>query len=111
MGIGSDRSDGSVRLAFILYYDDLEMVNPLGAFHGTHNLGMYYWALVNLDRSVRMSFDNLHLMTVALVSDIDYYGIEQIVSGLPGDSSFGSAMTALDSGLAIQLADGSTVIM
>ena len=44
-----------------------------------------------------MSFHNLHLMTVALVSDIDYYGIEQVISGLPGDESFGSAMTALDS--------------
>ena len=108
MGPASDRSDGTVRLAFILYYDDLEVVNPLGAFHGTHKLGMFYWALVNVERSERMSFHNLHLMTVALVSDIDYYGIEQVISGLPGDESFGSAMTALDSGVDVRLANGST---
>ena len=108
LGVDSDRSDGAVRLAFILYYDDLEVVNPLGAFHGTHKLGMFYWALVNVERSERMLFRNLHLMTVALVSDIDYYGIEQVVSGLPGDNSFGSAMTALDSGIDVHVAHGST---
>ena len=108
LGRASDRSDGTVRLAFILYYDDLEVVNPLGAFHGTHKLGMFYWALVNIAPSERMSFHNLHLMTVALVSDIDYYGIEQVISGLPGDNSFGSAMTALDGGMDVQLAGGST---
>lgn len=108
LGTGADRSDGSVRLAFILYYDDLEVVNPLGAFHGTHKLGMFYWALVNVEQSTRMAFHNLHLMTVALVSDIDYYGIEQVVSGLEGDTSFGSAMTALDSGVTLRLSGGAT---
>eukprot|EP00966_Prymnesium_polylepis_P158437 3662569-Prymnesium_polylepis.1 len=98
LGVKADRSDGSVRLAFILYYDDLEVVNPLGAFHGKHKLGMFYWALVNVEPATRMAFHNLHLATVALVSDIDYYGIEQIVSGLPGDSSFGSSMTSLHAG-------------
>ena len=95
LGTHADRSDGSVRLAVILYYDDLEVVNPLGAFHGRHKLGMFYWALVNEAPETRMAFHNLHLATVALVSDVDYYGISQIVSGLDGDSSFGSCMTAL----------------
>ena len=30
LGTRADRTDGSVRLAFIFYYDDLEVVNPLG---------------------------------------------------------------------------------
>ena len=107
LGTDADRSDGSLRLAFILYYDDLEVVNPLGAFHGRHKLGMFYWALVNIEQETRMAFHNLHLMTVALVSDIDYYGIQQVVSGLPGDSSFGSAMTNLDAGINLTLPDGS----
>ena len=103
LGAEADRSDGSIRLAFILYYDDLEVVNPLGAFHGTHKLGMFYWACANVEQSTRMAFHNLHLMTVALVSDIDYYGIAQIVSGFPGDSSFGSAMTELDAGMVLNV--------
>ena len=107
LGYSSDRSDGSIRLAFILYYDDLEVVNPLGAFHGTHKLGMFYWALANVDAEERMAFHNLHLMTVALESDISYYGISQIVSGRPGDTSFGSAMTSLDEGVMLDVTGGS----
>ena len=101
LGESADRSDGSVRLAFILYYDDLEVVNPLGAFHGRHKLGMFYWALVNTAVEHRMALHNMHLATVALVHDIDYYGISQVVSGLPGDTSFGSSMTELDQGVSI----------
>ena len=101
----------SLHLAFVLYYDDLEVVNPLGAFHGRHKLGMFYWALVNIEAETRMAFRNLHLMTVALVSDIDHYGIEQIVSGLPGDTSFGSAMTALDEGVHVAQADESELLV
>ena len=77
-------------------------MNPLGAFHGTHKLGMFYWVLVNTAAEQRMAFQNIHLATVALVHDIDYYGINQIVSGLPGDSSFGSSMTALDRGIYVE---------
>ena len=60
-----------------------------------------------------MAFHNLHLATVALVSDIDYYGISQVVSGLPGDSSFGSSLTSLDSGIKIggQLVRGWVVVV
>lgn len=108
LGVHADRSDGSLRLAIVLYYDDVEVVNPLGAFHGRHKLGLFYWALVNVDVSKRMAFQNLHLKTVALVSDIDYYGIEQVVSGLPGDTSFGSDMTSMDAGVQVALPNGST---
>ena len=110
LGQSADKSDGAVRLAFILYYDDLEVVNPLGAFHGRHKLGMFYWALVNIHQSTRMAFHNLHLMTVALVSDIDYYGIGQIVSGLPGDTSFGSMMTELDAGITYDFGRGPLLV-
>ena len=41
LGVSADRSDDAVRLAFILYYDDIlyydvEVVNALGAFTGVH---------------------------------------------------------------------------
>lgn len=78
LGDAADRSDGALRLAFILYYDDVEVVNPIGAFHGKHKLGLFYWALVNVSQESRMSLKNMNLMTVALESDIDYYGIEQV---------------------------------
>ena len=70
---------------------------------------MFYWALVNIDQSERMAFHNLHLATVALSSDIDYYGINQVVSGLPGDTSFGSSMTALADGIVLRESTDSPV--
>ena len=82
LGANADRSDGALRLAFILYYDELEVVNPLGAFHGKHKLGLFYWTLVNVAQESRMAFKNMHLMTVALQSDIDYYGIEQVCTAI-----------------------------
>ena len=30
LGVDADRSDGAVRLAFILYYDEVEVTNALG---------------------------------------------------------------------------------
>ena len=111
LGVHADWSDGSLRLAFILYYDDLEVVNPLGAFHGRHKLGMFYWTLVNNHQAERMSFANIHLMTVALSSDIDYYGINQVVSGIDGDTSFGSCMTALDTGIRVAIPNGEPVLV
>lgn len=90
------------QIAVILYYDEVEPVNALGAFVGKHKLGMYYWALVNLPPSQRMSLHHIHLATVCLDSDMAYYGSKQIVSGPPNESylgsSFGAAMRRLHDG-------------
>jgi hypothetical protein len=107
LGVSADQSDGAVRLAFILYYDDVEVVNALGAFTGVHKLGLFYWALVNLPPDERMSLNNIHLATVALESDIRYYGIDQIVSGPPFEpdtgSSIGASLRALDAGISLNV--------
>ena len=107
LGDKADRSDGSVRLAFVLYYDDVEVVNALGAFTGVHKLGLFYWSVVNLHQSERMALHNIHLATVALESDISYYGIAQIVSGVIGEpdtgSSIGASLRLLDHGYPVNL--------
>ena len=106
LGPSADRSDGAVRLAFILYYDDVEVVNALGAFTGVHKLGLFYWSIINLSSGERMGLNNIHLATVALESDISYYGIEQIVSGAPNEpddgSSIGASLRRLDRGISIR---------
>ena len=74
---------------------------------GVHKLGLFYWAFVNHDASKRMALHNIHLATVALESDISYYGIEQIVSGPPGEpstgSSIGASLRELDTGVHIKI--------
>jgi hypothetical protein len=107
LGTAADRSDGSTRLAFILYYDDVEVVNALGSFCGVHKLGLFYWSIINIPPGQRMALHNIHLATVALESDIAYYGIEQIVSGPVGEpetgSSIGASLRLLDKGFNVQV--------
>ena len=105
LGVGADCSDGAVRLAFILYYDEVEVVNSLGSFTGTHKIGLFYWALINLPPDQRMDLCNIHLATVVLDTDMHYYGAEQVVSGPPGEpdyphgSSIGASLRALHGGI------------
>eukprot|EP00965_Chrysotila_dentata_P236276 6201228-Pleurochrysis_carterae.AAC.1 len=94
------------QVAVILYYDEVEPVNALGAFVGKHKLGMYYWALVNLPSAQRMNLQHIHLATVCLDSDMAYYGARQIVSGPPNEAysgtSFGAAMRRLHTGTTLK---------
>ena len=103
--------DESLRLAFTLYYDDVEVTNPLGAFTGTHKLALFYWVVLNVDASKRMALHNIHLATVALEHDLAYYGPKQVVSGAPLEApaeartgtAFGEQMRALDKGISLRL--------
>ena len=105
LGIHADRSDGALRLGFILYYDEVEVVNAIGQFTGTHKIGLFYWGLINYAPHQRMDLSNIHLATVALDADVSYYGMEQIVSGPPCEpnwpkgSSIGASLRALDAGI------------
>ncbi len=49
--------DKHVPLIFMFYYDGLKVVNGLGAAHGIHELGCFYWALLNLTPHSRLIID------------------------------------------------------
>ena len=80
LGVDAE-DDGSMRLAFGLYNDGIEVVNPLGAFIGRHHIDVYYLQIFNLPPDVRQSFDNILLVAIALSDDVKYYGHEQILTG------------------------------
>ena len=111
LGIDAPR-DGSVKLAFILYYDGLGITNPLGAFSTKHTLGCFYYALVNLEPGIRMAMPYIQLVTVAYESDIKHFGAELVLSGpLDEDeetgTSFGACMRRLarPSGITLDVPD------
>ena len=120
LGVEADRSDGTLRLGLILYYDEVEVVNAIGQFSGTHKIGLFYWGLLNYGPEVRMDLSNIHLATVVLDADVSYYGIEQIVSGPPGEldwapngaggSSIGASLRSLDQGIALSEPSGGNFI-
>ena len=109
LGRAADWSDGVLRIACIVYYDEVECVNAIGQFTGTHKIGLFYWVTLNYGPNDRMDLTNIHLATVVLDADVSYYGIEQIVSGPPnepnwapdgkGGSSIGASFRALHAGI------------
>ena len=109
LGIDADAdwSDNSLRLGFIIYYDEVEVCNAIGHNCGVHKIGLFYWGILNYDASVRMDLNNIQLATVVLDADVSYYGVEQIVSGPPGEpnwphgTSIGASLRALDTGITI----------
>lgn len=101
----------TIHLALILYYDDLTVPNGLGNAALKHNYAMFYYALVNLDPSVRMSLKYIQLATVCYSSDLKRYGASTILGGGaddPWDSpSPGASMRRLDPGVPMDvLLDG-----
>jgi len=66
-------------LGIILYYDELEIVNPLGSYTGTHKLGMFYWCLANIYPELRSSFNAVNLLAIAKYPDIKKIGISKIL--------------------------------
>ena len=118
LGVEADRSDDALRLGFIIYYDEVEVVNAIGQFAGTHKIGLFYWALLNIGQHERMDLQNIHLATVVLDADVSYYGAEQMVSGPPnepnwlpcgrGGSSIGASLRALHDGIQLHEPRGAT---
>ena len=76
-----ERAPDALPLAFILYYDGLEVVNGLGQARLTHELGCFYWGLLNLEKESRLSHIRLHLATVCLKKSISEMGPDVVVSG------------------------------
>ena len=101
--------DGQVPLVFMFYYDGLEVVNGLGHAHGTHELGCFYWALLNLTPHSRMSRNNIRLATVCYKRAISVCGMERVVAGSSqaGEClSWVQWMKVLNRGLTLNTPDG-----
>ena len=80
-------------LQLILYYDDIEVANPLGSKAGTHKLGKYhnqcilpikfaelfYYVLGNIRPVFRSTLQALQLICVAKTDDIKAYGCKTLL--------------------------------
>jgi hypothetical protein len=56
-------------------------VNALGAFSGTHTLGLFYMQIYNLPQDKRQQLQHVFLVTVSYEHDVKHYGMEQLISG------------------------------
>ena len=58
-------SSDDENLALVLYYDDIEVCNPLRASHRPHKLGMFYFVIANMPVVLRSTLSNIHLLAIA----------------------------------------------
>ena len=72
-------------LQILLYFDEFETANPLGAKKGIHKLGAVYFTLKNLPAKFNSVLMNIHLAALFYVEDLKKYGFEKILKPLLTD--------------------------
>ena len=92
--LGNTTYDGPSRLAFGHYYDDVEVVNPIGAARTKHKLGLHYVQLLNPPPHIRSELDVIFLVSVVLKTTQDTVGISDVVQGPRGEARDGSSLGA-----------------
>ena len=67
-------SNNKEALQIVAYYDDLEVVNPLGSYTKKHKFGCLYFFLGNIRPQFCSTLKNIHLVAVGRTEDILHYG-------------------------------------
>lgn len=90
-------------LQLCLYYDECEVVNPLGSRRGIHKIGFIYLSLRNVDSMFNSRLNNIHIVAAFNNLDRGLYGFEKILAPIVAD------LKLLEQGVDLKLADGSTL--
>lgn len=72
-------------LPFILYYDELEINNPLSSHRGLHKLGVIYCVIGGIDEQFASMLENIFLVQIHNVTDYNAVGNKQIFATLIND--------------------------
>ena len=70
--------EGKPWLKIVLYYDELEMQNPLRSSQA-HKLGCFYFTLANIPAVHRSSLQNIFVLAIAKSCDIKFFGVDKIL--------------------------------
>ena len=66
-------------LQIVAYYDELEVVNPIGSYVKKHKLGCMFFFLGNIRPQYRSTLKSIHLVSVGKHDDIAHYGIDSFL--------------------------------
>ena len=90
-------------IQIVLYYDDLELCNPLGSRRKIHkigkfnsfiiniydnyfcNIGAFYFLLGNISPKMRSKVSSIQLLALVKTSVIDSFGIDKVLEPLVKD--------------------------
>ena len=64
----------------VAYYDELEVVNPIGSFIKKHKLGCMFYFLANIRPQCRSTLKAIQLLAVGKQEDIVKYGIDDFMA-------------------------------
>jgi hypothetical protein len=66
-------------LQIMLYMDDLEIVNPLGAHTRKHKMSMFYVTLLNIPPEYRSRLSSIYLLAIAKTQQLKRHGLNKIL--------------------------------
>ena len=105
----------SSALQLVAYYDELEVVNPIGSYVKRHKLGCMFYFLGNVRPQYRSTLKQIQLIAVGKYEDITKYGIDEFMKPFVEDVkslycdginvSIGGVEKVLHGGLLAFLAD------
>lgn len=90
-------------LQLCLYFDECEVVNPLGSRRGYHKIGFIYMSLKNLRPMFNSCLSNIHIVAAFNSIDRAKYGFDKILAPIMKD------IRALEAGVDLCLHNGLTV--
>ena len=75
-------------LRILLYYDEIEIKNPLGDASGVYKVAQWYFSILNLTRRHNSSLNNIFSLASAFSSDVNKYGFNRILEPIIKDLKF-----------------------
>ncbi|EEC00567.1 hypothetical protein IscW_ISCW024064, partial [Ixodes scapularis] len=79
------REGDQYTIFILLYFDEVEICNPLGAKRGFHKLLAVYFTLLNLHARHRSQLRSIFLVLLARYEDVQEYGLDVILRPLLND--------------------------
>jgi len=77
--------DCDLVLRLLLYYDELEIANPLGSKTGIHKIGAFYYTIQNLPDHLISSLENMHVLLLCYDEDRKKYGFRKVLTPFLND--------------------------
>lgn len=94
-------------LRIILYYDDIEVVNPIGSKTSIHKLGIFYFTLQNFPLHISTSSENIFILLICYANDIKKYGFKEILGPFIADMH----LLEHDDGIEVSLLNGEMYVL
>lgn len=68
-----------------IYYDDVEVCNPLGSKTKIHEVGVFYFSILNIPPKFNSLLTNIHLLAICHSQDVKKYGFSAILKPFMDD--------------------------